>query len=68
MSQVAEDSILALELVKRSFYAILLALEETVLEKLQDINLTTVFKLIKKRKTRRVINHLIRIKTAGVKM
>ena len=39
MGHIAEDSILALELVTRPFYDILMALEETVLEKLQDINL-----------------------------
>lgn len=34
LRQIAEDSILALKLVKWSFYDILLALEEAVVEKL----------------------------------
>lgn len=59
---------MALESIRCSFYDILQALEEAVVERQQDMNLTPVFKPIKKekiKKTSREINHVIRIDTVG---
>jgi len=59
---------LALELIRCFFYDILQALEEEVVERQQDMNLTPVFKPIKKKKKNsREINHVIRIDTVGGK-
>ena len=62
---------MALESVRCFFYDILQALEEAVVERQQDMNLTPVFKPIKKEKKKkknsREINHVIRIDTVGGK-
>lgn len=60
---------MALESVRCFFYDILQALEEAVVERQQDMNLTPVFKPIKKEKEKkqREINHVIRIDTVGGK-
>lgn len=59
---------MALELIRCFFYDILQASEEEVVERQQDMNLTPVFKPIKKKKKNsREINHVIRIDTVGGK-